>query len=124
MCRLLFFIHLSFATIKKFIFCQFLAISCVEQVAPLNGNVVCTNDGNLESVCQFTCNTGFTRIGNDVTMCFDDEDEDAEGEWTSPPPTCQRKLTFLKNFYIDRQAWIVIKPDQPFIILAVLRRSV
>ena len=68
-----------------------LAIRCVEQAAPANGNVVCTDGGNLNSVCQFTCNRGYNLIGGDSNSCFDDRDNDAFGQWTSPPPFCQRK---------------------------------
>ena len=73
----------------------FSAIRCVEQVAPTNGGMLCTDSNNLDSVCQFSCNFGFVFVGNEATTCLDDENNDVIGQWTSPPPECQRKFWFV-----------------------------
>jgi len=48
---------------------------------------------------RFTCNNGYSLIGDITTACQDDNDGDRLGVWSNPRPTCQRMLTVTKVHY-------------------------
>nr|CAB3263259.1 uncharacterized protein LOC108949641 [Phallusia mammillata] len=58
-------------------------IECVPIVAPTNGLVSCTVGSTAGSLCSFTCNSGFTRVGADSAFCMND------GKWTDSAPVCE-----------------------------------
>ncbi|XP_076818199.1 P-selectin-like [Clavelina lepadiformis] len=57
-------------------------------IDPDNGSVACSNDNFDGSECRFSCDVGFFLLGSQSSICRDDGDLDAEGEWSDPPPTC------------------------------------
>ena len=67
---------------------------CLEQVAPVNGAVNCTNAENVDSVCTFSCNIGYQLTGNQEITCFDDLNGDKRAIWTNPAPVCEGKWIF------------------------------
>ena len=59
----------------------------------------CTDTNHYGSVCTYNCNEGYV-LSNDslaTTTCNDDDDSDAEGEWSSVPPQCISKSLFYKK---------------------------
>nr|XP_026693505.1 sushi, von Willebrand factor type A, EGF and pentraxin domain-containing protein 1 isoform X1 [Ciona intestinalis] len=70
-----------------------LPITCIpQQIPPTNGAVTCDNSNNVGSTCTFTCNAGYSVSGSPTTVCNDDFNGDAQGLWSSPPPTCQQQV--------------------------------
>ena len=61
------------------------AVRCTREVLtnPDNGVVAMTNGNVFQSVATYTCNEGFTVIGNATRVCG------ANGEWSSSTPECQ-----------------------------------
>ncbi|XP_039256087.2 P-selectin-like [Styela clava] len=55
-----------------------------QQDAPTNGAVVCSSQNLYDSICQFTCNTGYFMTGFGTTAC------QLDGTWTTEAPTCSR----------------------------------
>ena len=80
----------SFYCIAKILF--FLEIRCnPERFVLENGNVDCSDGDKLGSICSFSCNNGYTlSSGSPATTCMDENDR--EGQWSNPPPSCVCKL--------------------------------
>ncbi|XP_078495092.1 complement receptor type 1 [Ciona intestinalis] len=55
-----------------------------------NGQVSCTNQNAINSRCSFTCNPEYELVGEAILTCDDDSDGDANGQWSSDPPSCTR----------------------------------
>jgi len=64
-------------------------ITCPALAAPANGNAPsCTNTNLFNSVCSFTCQTGFSLVGNADLTCTGDGSSNI-GAFNSAPPTCE-----------------------------------
>ncbi|XP_060088433.1 P-selectin [Heteronotia binoei] len=64
--------------------CQ--AIGCPKLDTPRNGGLNCSHphrDFAYSSVCTFSCDTGFVRVGQERLQCS------ASGLWTEKPPFCE-----------------------------------
>ncbi|XP_076811797.1 uncharacterized protein LOC143458809 [Clavelina lepadiformis] len=59
-------------------------ISCPKAVGPNHGSVKCTDKNLFNSECNYTCDRGFTRVGDQLSHCTDD------GTWDNKAPTCTR----------------------------------
>ncbi|XP_078481037.1 sushi, von Willebrand factor type A, EGF and pentraxin domain-containing protein 1-like isoform X3 [Ciona intestinalis] len=72
-------------------------VICIPSLsAPSNGSINCTDFGQLDSQCHFSCDSGFFLRGNDITTCNDD-DNNGEGEWSSDPATCREITCQVQN---------------------------
>jgi len=58
---------------------------------PANGRVDCSDSNNVDSQCDFTCNTNYALIGSRQSVCRDDGNGDELGEWSTLAPTCVRE---------------------------------
>ncbi|CAK8692977.1 unnamed protein product [Clavelina lepadiformis] len=66
-----------------------LKITCLPRhIAPINGNMECSDDNSGGSVCRFSCHVGYQVNGSPRSVCRDDGDGDASGAWTQPRATC------------------------------------
>nr|XP_056700689.1 P-selectin-like [Euleptes europaea] len=64
--------------------CQ--VIGCPKLVTPRNGELNCSHphgDFAYSSVCVFSCDVGFVRVGQERLQCT------ALGTWTEKPPSCE-----------------------------------
>ena len=65
----------------------FFAAVCEELTAPANADIDCFGGNSVGSVCEFTCNVGYTRVGAALATCT----ETSEGvAWSDPTPVCER----------------------------------
>nr|XP_039252832.1 P-selectin-like [Styela clava] len=73
-------------------------INCEKLVAPVNGNIECSDDKYLGSKCTFSCNKGYSRIGAMAAICSDRKTE-GEAVWNRETPVCKRKecSTYLRT---------------------------
>uniref|UniRef100_H2Z6L8 Uncharacterized protein n=1 Tax=Ciona savignyi TaxID=51511 RepID=H2Z6L8_CIOSA len=53
---------------------------------PENGRVQCSDRNAVGSVCFYTCNAGYDRVGEPAVTC---NDVSGSGQWSASPPTCQ-----------------------------------
>nr|XP_039263036.1 uncharacterized protein LOC120339059 isoform X1 [Styela clava] len=60
-------------------------IQCPAIGANENSAVSCSAGIDFQSVCKFTCDTGYTMVGSASSVCT------ADKTWGSEPPTCERK---------------------------------
>lgn len=61
----------------------------VKQNDPLNGEVTCTDESFMGSICKFKCNDGYELVGPVAIICRDvTYDGDAETEWSDTAPVC------------------------------------
>ncbi|CAK8697520.1 unnamed protein product [Clavelina lepadiformis] len=66
-------------------------ITCPVRHEPGNGAASCTTGQNLGSFCVFACDEGYFLEGEVQSICLDDFDDDADGVWSSPVPSCLPK---------------------------------
>ncbi|XP_074524307.1 E-selectin-like [Halichoeres trimaculatus] len=60
------------------------AVRCPLLEAPENGQINCSNDGQVYNTqCSFTCDGGYSVYGHSLLIC------DRTGSWTGEKPTCQ-----------------------------------
>ena len=78
-------------------FSTYLEIVCQPPYTEIaDGMVECSNSNLLGSVCTFTCrNDDFVLNGQAEAICAASDEGGAEGFWTAPPPTCDRKYAAL-----------------------------
>ena len=55
----------------------------------LNGEVSCSEYNDEYSECLWVCKEGFQLIGENSTVC--EEDESGNLDWTNPAPKCLRE---------------------------------
>ncbi|XP_076814530.1 sushi, von Willebrand factor type A, EGF and pentraxin domain-containing protein 1-like isoform X2 [Clavelina lepadiformis] len=58
---------------------------------PINGVTTCTQTGatvDLDTVCTFTCNAGFTRTGPERSTCLPETPEQLTAKFDNPLPSC------------------------------------
>ena len=60
-------------------------IDCGNLLAPDNGDIMITTT-TLESLANYTCNTGFRLDGVDQRVCL------SNGSWSDDAPSCISKL--------------------------------
>lgn len=61
----------------------------VGQNDPINGEVTCSDESFMGSVCQFKCDDGYELVGAVSVICRDlNYDGDAEVEWSDKAPIC------------------------------------
>ena len=53
---------------------------------PANGQVNDTNGTTFGQTATYSCNTGYSLVGNSTQMC------QADGLWTGSAPSCERRL--------------------------------
>nr|XP_039253479.1 sushi, von Willebrand factor type A, EGF and pentraxin domain-containing protein 1-like [Styela clava] len=60
------------------------------RTSPQNGQVTCSDQNYIDSECTYTCNDGYNIVPatSEKTLCRDDGNGDATGEWSNPPPIC------------------------------------
>lgn len=63
---------------------------------PWRGIKECNSDGELGTVCSFSCNEGYELKGDVSTTCHRDEEVEGMGKWDNKVPTCERKYRNLK----------------------------
>ena len=62
---------------------------------PANGNVNLSGD-TLRQTAEYTCNTGFSLVGDSILTCGPD------GQWSGNPPVCEGKhLTVIGSLSVD-----------------------
>nr|CAB3266741.1 sushi, von Willebrand factor type A, EGF and pentraxin domain-containing protein 1-like [Phallusia mammillata] len=59
-------------------------IQCPMLASLSHGSISCGDGQNFESVCRYSCDTGYILDGSSTTVCNHDQ------TWGSPPPTCTR----------------------------------
>ena len=68
---------------------------CASLPPPTNGRILYFIDSTQPydhgTVATYICNPGFGIAGGDVNRVCGDDDNEAIGEWTRIPPTCERK---------------------------------
>ena len=74
-----------------------LAITCPPLSPPNDGEKVCTDSENYESVCTFSCNEGFSLVGEEQLTCIDDGGT-TDGRWDNGAPTCQGIVSCNPDF--------------------------
>ncbi len=65
---------------------MFLTVDCGSLSAPPNGSVMTTGT-TLSSVAFYSCNTGYTRRGDQTRTCLE------TGDWSGSEPACNREYT-------------------------------
>ena len=65
--------------------CLFAAV-CEKLIAPANADMDCDDDNSFGSVCEFSCNVGYTRMGAALTTCGGDNQNGPE--WSHAVPVC------------------------------------
>ena len=80
-----------------------LEITCPELIVPINGlPLECTNPSGTQfydgSTCRFSCETGYTLVGQSKLTCFGDGST-TNGEWDNLTPTCEGKPLTYKICY-------------------------
>ena len=58
---------------------------------PSNGSVSHTAGTTFGQTATYSCNTGYTLVGNDTRTC------QADGMWSGSEPTCQCMLLFISS---------------------------
>ena len=71
----------------------FQAKTCKNLAAPENGEISCSNDFNIGSVCTFQCEESFSLVGSTNITCYPDENEPTGGDWSDASPMCQGNCT-------------------------------
>jgi len=64
-------------------------ITCEERGDILNGEKKCTNSNIKGSVCSYTCNIGYTLIGESTIACLTDEQKFEAAKWEFDQPICK-----------------------------------
>ena len=59
-----------------------LQVTCAVLVPPANGYLSCSSGNLYNSICSFSCKSGFSLEGSTETKC------DISGEWDNPEPSC------------------------------------
>ena len=73
------------------------AITCPALTAPPNGNTPsCTDSNNYDSVCTFTCLSGFGIVGS-ATLTCEGDGSSATGVYDETPPTCEGSFILLNK---------------------------
>lgn len=57
-------------------------MTCPVLVPPANGYLLCSSGNLFNSICSFSCKSGFSLEGSTEAKC------DLTGEWDNPAPTC------------------------------------
>ncbi|XP_076811264.1 P-selectin-like [Clavelina lepadiformis] len=79
-------------------FCQ--PISCLSaHISPEHGSVVCTDENNIDSMCFFSCNSGYSLAGLPTSTCL------LDASWSSPAAVC--KPTICKEIPPIRNGRVV-----------------
>ena len=80
-----------FSLLHSLHFYTITAITCPSLTTPSNGNAPsCTDSDNYDSICTFTCLTGFGIVGSATSTCTGDGSSDI-GSYDNPAPTCEGK---------------------------------
>ncbi|XP_067119643.1 sushi, von Willebrand factor type A, EGF and pentraxin domain-containing protein 1-like isoform X2 [Centruroides vittatus] len=66
------------------------ALKCPTVQIPKNGNVQCTNNGYWRSICNFSCDDGYTLVGQPSILC---KENGKHINWNSSIPTCEKLQT-------------------------------
>lgn len=75
----------------------FVAITCPIQNPPINGTFRSVPETGFGSVLTVECYEGYFVFGEDDIQCLD-LNNDGNGEWNAPLPSCERKKNFLESF--------------------------
>ena len=51
----------------------------------------------IDTIATYSCDIGFTLIGNNTRFCVDDDRMDTIGIWSGNSPSCERKLHSKHN---------------------------
>ncbi|XP_076807337.1 sushi, von Willebrand factor type A, EGF and pentraxin domain-containing protein 1-like [Clavelina lepadiformis] len=70
-------------------------VQCPVHKPIANGNIVCTEENLYQSLCTFTCDEGYNRIGSQQTYC------QANRIWSVAPPRCQIVQCEESHTYIE-----------------------
>ena len=68
-----------------------IAVSCGEPDSPTNGSVDTSAGTSFGDVARYSCDEGYTLIGQNETTCQDD------GQWNGSVPTCESKILNRNN---------------------------
>ena len=64
-------------------------VTCPSLSDPVNGSVSCTNGNASGSKCTYSCDDGYSLVGESELTCNDDKDLDSDvGEWNAVSPVC------------------------------------
>ena len=63
----------------------FVGVSCGLPVIPTNGRVDTSAGTSFGDVARYSCDEGYTLIGQNETTC------QADGRWNGSVPTCERE---------------------------------
>lgn len=68
---------------------------------PENSEIECTGSSSrtIGTKCTYTCDPGYKLVGFGRITCVSRSDGSANGDWSAPPPICERKhmIMSLKN---------------------------
>ena len=86
-------------------------VKCPKLKPPRNGSIAITpgeyTELGLGAIANYSCDSGFTRIGNRIRGCkFSPGETDTTGMWNSTEPSCQGIPTFLCRDHPTEQLYI------------------
>ena len=85
--------------------------TCPDLFPPYNGYIAYIEgiQDQVGSVAQFSCENGFTLVGNPLLTCMTD------GEWDNNPPTCAGK-ELNNKLHIGVSESVIIRPLIQFLL--------